>query len=266
MSDTRFPDHGDDRYFSLDGLRGILRRAREQGYVITPFRDFAPPGERPVLLLRHDLDHDLESARIVAALEAEEGVAATYFVQTACDFYNLLGTVGRAAIREIADAGHEIGLHYAAARYVGPGGAAAIAADVRLLEDLGGRKVVSAAQHIPIDDGAVDLSAHICHDAYHSRFTSGDMIYISDSLMQWRAETPHDLLDARRSFQLLVHPECWTAHHRNMAETMTAVCAAQVAETQRLCTATLDHYATLLAERAERDRAFKVERGWLPDG
>jgi len=51
-----------------------------------------------------------------------------------------------------------------------------------------------------------------------------------------------------------------------MADTMAAVCEAQMAETRRLCADTLDHYAKLLRERAERDRAFKAARGWEGEG
>ncbi|MEZ5666382.1 MAG: hypothetical protein R3F55_02905 [Alphaproteobacteria bacterium] len=268
-----FADHGDDRYFTQAGYRAILTAARAGGYRLLSFRDFAPAGAAaaedddagPVLLLRHDLDHDLWSAVTLAGIEAEEAATATYFVQTCCPFYNLLAPAGRAAIRAITEAGHEIGLHYEAARYAGPGGDAALAADIRLLQDLSGQPVTAAAQHIPIDGGQVDLSARIANDAYAPRFTTGRVSYISDSLMHWRQATPHDLIAAGRAFQLLTHPECWTADHRSMLDCMGALREARIAETRHLFAETLDHYATLLRERAERDRRFRADR-WGESG
>lgn len=259
-----FADHGDDRYFSRAGYRAILTRARALAYAVVPFRDFAGPGAGPVLLLRHDLDHDLDSALVLAEIEAADGIAATYFVQVACDFYNLLAPAGRAAIRALAGMGHEIGLHYVAARYAGADADANLAADIRLLEDLSGTAVVSAAQHIPIDGGVVDLSARIRNEAYDPRFSSGAMTYISDSLMAWRQETPHDLLDAGRSFQLLTHPECWTARHRRMTDVFAALEAAETESVRGRFAATLEHYATLMRERAERDRRFREARRGPP--
>lgn len=257
-----FADHGDDRYFSRDGYRAILTRAMGRGYAVGPFRAFVPPAPgRPVLLLRHDLDHDLESALVLAEIEAEEGIAATYFVQVACEFYNLLSPHGRAVIRRLGALGHEIGLHFAAERYAGADADSNLAADIRLLEDLGGAPVTAAAQHIPVDSGPVDLSARIRDDAYAPRFTQAPMTYLSDSLMAWRAQTPHDLIDAGRSFQLLTHPECWTGRFRRMPEAMAALEAAEIAAVRSRFAATLEHYATLLRERAERDRRFRAARG-----
>lgn len=260
-SDSPFRDNGDDRYFSLAGYRLILERALAAGYRPTTFRDFVEAGPGPVLLLRHDLDHDLDSALMVAEVEAAADVAATYFVQVACEFYNLLSPAGRATVRALADAGHEIGLHYVASRYAGASAERNLAADVRLLEDLSGQQVVSAAQHIPIDGGTVDLSSRIRNDAYAPRFTRGSMTYISDSLMAWRQETPHDLIAAGRSFQLLTHPECWVGHGRSMPAVLTALETAEAAEMRTRFATTLGHYATLLAERAERDRRFRETRG-----
>ncbi|HET9047339.1 MAG TPA: hypothetical protein VFO33_10300, partial [Casimicrobiaceae bacterium] len=152
-----FPTNSDQRYFSLDGYRALVARARAEGYRITTFADFAPPSNAPVLLLRHDLDGPLRGAREMAELEATQGIAATYFVQTASDFYNLLSKSSRTFIRRLVALGHEIGLHYEASRYLADG-ERALHSDLRLLEDLAGRRIVSASQHLPVDADAVDVA------------------------------------------------------------------------------------------------------------
>ena len=258
-----FPRSNDNRYFSLDGFRAILTRARSLGYRIVPFRTFEPPGERPVLLLRHDLDGPLKGAHAMAELEAEVGVNATYFVQTASDFYNLLSVPNRALLRRLVDLGHEVGLHYDAKRYLASG-AAALASDVRLLEDLCGQAVLSASQHIPVEDDAIAIDRYVENEAYAPRFTQPPMHYISDSLMAWREATPHDLLDRRGSFQLLTHPETWIGGYRDMAEALSGMMREEIEMVRMRYQDTRVHYMDLISSREERDRRFRERRTQAP--
>ncbi|HEX6138751.1 MAG TPA: hypothetical protein VF059_13945 [Casimicrobiaceae bacterium] len=253
-----FPVNQDARYFSVAGYEAMLVRALGLGYRVVPFREFAPPAERPVLLLRHDLDGPLGGAQVMAEVEAKSGVRATYFVQVACDFYNLLAADGRAFLRRLASLGHEVGLHYEASRYRGDIGA--IASDLRLLEDLSGQPVRSASQHIPVDNDPVAIDAYVDNEAYEPRFTQAPMTYISDSLMAWRQATPHDLLDRGASFQLLTHPETWRGGYASMAEALDGMMAEETEAIARRYRSLAAYYAELLGRRAERDHAFRAAR------
>ncbi|HKU85065.1 MAG TPA: hypothetical protein VJV77_01890 [Casimicrobiaceae bacterium] len=254
-----FPRNHDPRYFSLDGFRFILTRAQAIGYRIVPFRAFEPPGDRPVLLLRHDLDGPLGGAEAIAELESEAGVSATFFVQTAGDFYNLLSAAGRTLLRRLTELGHEVGLHYEAKRYLTEGDAA-LANDLRLLEDLCGQPVQSASQHVPIDDDAIAIERYVDNDAYAPRFTQPPMRYLSDSLMAWREATPHDLLDCRASFQLLTHPETWIGGYRDMAQALRGMMDEEIAAVRKRYRDVQANYEMLIAARAERDRQFRERR------
>jgi len=255
-----FPLNQDGRYFSLEGFRAILTRALALGYRIVPFREFELPGTQPVLLLRHDLDGPLRGAHAMAELEAEVGVRATFFVQTAGDFYNLLSETNRAMLRRFVDLGHEIGLHYEAKRYLGDGGNRTLLSDLRLLEELSGQPVRSASQHIPVDGDAVSVDRYVEHEAYAPRFTQGPMTYISDSLMAWRQATPHDLLDRRASFQLLTHPETWVGAYRDMTEALSGMMNEEIEAIRARYRDVASYYADLIDKRAERDRAFRESR------
>lgn len=252
--------------FSREGYRAILERAKKLGYVISGFRGFSEPTSSPRLLLRHDLDHSLRSALVIARLEADLGLRATYFVQTTCDFYNLLGTEGRAVVAELVSLGHEIGLHYDARRYKGEGSARHLACDLALLADMSGQPVISASQHIPVDGERVDLGAAILNEAYAPRFTQAPMSYISDSLVRWRHQTPHDLLDRRESFQFLTHPMKWAgAPLASMSEALDRALDEDRAELERLRAEVGAYYDALLRDRARLDAEFKAQRaedGW----
>lgn len=257
---TQFPSHADSRYFTLDGYRKILVRALDLNYRIVTFRNFETSTDRPVLLLRHDLDRPLKGAELFGQLEADLGITSTFFVQTACDFYNLLSRDSRRIIERLAKAGHEIGLHYEAERYLGEHGRQHLVSDLRLLEDLSGQPVVSASQHIPIDGDRIALFEYIKNEAYESRFTQHPMNYISDSLMMWRQATPHDLLDSKESFQFLSHPDTWESQYSSMDEALSAMMEDEVKVVRVRYTELTRYYKRLLQERNERDKNFWKRR------
>src|SRR5262249_7645039 len=146
------------RYFTLEGYRKILVRAVSLGYRVVCFRDFSLTDTIPALLLRHDLDRPLKGAELFGELESNLGITSTFFIQTTCDFYNLLSKGTRRIIERLVAQGHEIGLHYEAERYLGQHGKQNLLHDLRLLEDLSGHEIISASQHIPIDGDRVALS------------------------------------------------------------------------------------------------------------
>jgi hypothetical protein len=88
--------------------RQFIQVAIGQGYAVLSLEAWlAEPslaGERPLLLLRHDVDQYSASAVRMAAIEAEMGVISTWYFRWR--------TVNPAVIDNIRQAGHAIGLHY----------------------------------------------------------------------------------------------------------------------------------------------------------
>lgn len=247
-------------YFTLQGYRRIVERAVSLEYRIVCFREFETPSSRPVLVLRHDLDHSIACVRVIAELEATLGVHSTFFVQTACPFYNLLAPSSRADLRAIANLGHELGLHYEPARYTGARGQDRMLLELALLADIAGHEISSASRHLPVDSEVITLPPVITREAYSRELTSGAMHYISDSLMQWRGVTPDELLDRRASFQFLSHPMQWV-HHESV-DLNQALARAADEERRRVDRVYVDvgeYYQRLLRDRVELDRRF-VER------
>jgi hypothetical protein len=256
VSAARRPDD-----FTPGGYRELLERALAAGYRVACFRDFAPPGDGPpVLLLRHDLDHSLRAALVLARIEAELGVRATYFVQVACPFYNLLAPEGRAFVRELADLGHEVGLHYDGGRYAGPEGVDEARADRDLVARLAGAPVVSASRHIPIDSLDFDVSALVRNEAYAPRFTAPPMTYVSDSLLVWRQWHPLELVERGRSLQLLTHPFKWAQATRDVEHAMRRAFHEECRALRRAYREASARYARLLRDRERLDAAFAASR------
>ena len=269
MNLDRPADTGD---FSYRGYRILLQRALALDYAVQCFEDFALQEDRPTLLLRHDLDHSLRAALPLAALEAECGVRSTYFVQVTCDFYNLLGSEGRATVSRLVAMGHEIGLHYDAGRYAAilqatgaEAAARALQFDVALLENIAARPVVSAAQHLPSDTQGFNVRRILRNEAYEDRFTSGRMTYISDSLMAWRQAAPHDLLDRKTSFQLLTHPMKWAAPGGTWSDLLQRALHEECEALRVRYVEVEAYYASLLRRRVQLDAEFRARHG-RPEG
>src|SRR5207248_1059376 len=94
--------------FDFEHYRELLEAAKAGGYRWA-FFDGEP--EAGTILLRHDVDLALDAALRMAEVEAEAGAAATYFLMTRSEFYNLDSPSGQAAIERLGALGHRVGLH-----------------------------------------------------------------------------------------------------------------------------------------------------------
>jgi hypothetical protein len=193
--------------FSLEHYGGLMDAAKAGGY---RFAFFDAEPESGDLLLRHDVDLSLDAAVRLAELEAEAGVAATYFLMTQSVFYNLASPEGLRALNRLRELGHGVGLHA-----VWPGA------------ELDERFDPVVAWHNPNHDymsepleGVVNVMQPPFFDPDH---------YRSDSNQRWRHGCPHEEL-ARGEFawlQLLTHPEIWVYPGSTMRETMNAMLDAE---------------------------------------
>jgi hypothetical protein len=108
------------RLFPSD-YEGVLRPFRDAGYELVRLTDLFDTDEyhgRKVLSLRHDVDHDIETALRIAEWEQARGLRATYCVLHTAWYYGEFDGVRYHHWREfaeictrIAEMGHEINLH-----------------------------------------------------------------------------------------------------------------------------------------------------------
>ncbi|MDR1657878.1 MAG: hypothetical protein LBT47_10065 [Deltaproteobacteria bacterium] len=67
--------------------------------------------DRPVFVLRHDIDYGLEFLGEMPEIEAELGIVATYFIQVGSLFYNPFAVDQLRALERLKTLGHRFGLH-----------------------------------------------------------------------------------------------------------------------------------------------------------
>ena len=191
--------------FDLDHYRELLSAARAGGYRFA-FFDREPAARD--LLLRHDVDLSLDAAIRMAELEAEAEAAATYFLMTRSEFYNLDSASGAATIERLRALGHRVGLHA-----VWPH----IDRDDRFDPVLAWHNPDPEYMREPVE-GFVNVMEAPWADVYRS-----------DSNQHWRQGCPHDDLRAAsfERLQLLTHPEIWVYQGATMRETMLSMLEAE---------------------------------------
>jgi hypothetical protein len=190
--------------FSYRGLRDMLIELKSR-YAVFPLREWKG---QPGVILRHDIDLDLEPALKMAVLENEIGAHATFFVMTTAESYNPASPRNRKRLRSIVELGGKIGLHFDPSLYTGADNeelSRAAKNEAEILEAILGREVCSISLHNPSVSGQFPLFEG-WRNAYDPLIFSPDR-YLSDSRMTFRADPREFLREASgRTFQLLLHP------------------------------------------------------------
>jgi|GEM_PF-1636716 len=95
--------------YTLDNYRRLIDRFRSAGYTFGQYDGDLTKDK--LILLRHDIDYTLSYAVEFARLNAEMGIAGTFFIQSRCRLYNLLDFDVQRALEEIAALGQHFGFH-----------------------------------------------------------------------------------------------------------------------------------------------------------
>ncbi|MBF0187429.1 MAG: hypothetical protein HQL50_05845 [Magnetococcales bacterium] len=202
---------GEGLDFTLEAYGAIVAAIVERGYEIVPFAEAEPTKQH--LILRHDVDFDLERAVAMAEFEQSHGLHACYFVLLRTEFYNIASSTAVAQVRRLAELGHEVGLHFDAAFYPESHGSLneAVFQEVEILRLLTGLPIASISLHRPhpslIENGLqIEPLINTYAETYFKEFG-----YCSDSNGGWHHGHPlqHEALQQSRGLQLLTHPIWW---------------------------------------------------------
>lgn len=224
---SRSPQGGaDGRAVYLDLIRSLIAVGRNLG----GFVDHPPA---PGLLLRLDVDYDLELALVAAEANAELGVVATFFVQVSSPFYNVLSPTSRRALRGIAAAGQRLGLHERSPPQDGFD-----EEPLRWALDALSRAACTScdavvAWHNPPGDPTLheaSLARAGLSSAYAPEVFGRDR-YVSDSnLRRSRAELVSFVAGTSSPLaQVLLHPVCWLAGAGSMTSVLVDILRRRVA-------------------------------------
>ena len=200
--------------FSYDELRDFLTSARGIAKIGT-MRDAINHPDK-FIILRQDIDLDFSPSFEVMKLQRELGITSTFFVLTSAYTYNPQTIIIREMLKEMAESGFEIGLHFDPSIYGNIGHdelVEKLEMECKILEEITGVPVTSISLHNPSISGEYpQFEGYL--NAYSEEFFA-DERYISDSMRvdstvhPFRGKNPHEFIRNAEKFplQIVLHPE-----------------------------------------------------------
>lgn len=186
--------------FTYKAYEDLLKALLEHGYHIADYHNWEQ-FERCVIL-RHDIDNDIDKAVELAALEQSRGVTSTYFVLLTSNFYNIFSKDNIKALKTIDSYGHEIGLHFDEMQYPCISGDMNAIRDkiqweARMLGQAADCEIKTVSMHRPSKmilecDLKIPGMINSYGQTYYRKFK-----YLSDSRHRWR-EPVEEIVESER--------------------------------------------------------------------
>jgi len=202
--------------FNQDNYKSLIKSFLKKGYSFIKFKKKIP--KKNNVILRHDVDFDVNIALKMARLEKKMGICSTYFFLIRSNSYNLLEPSTIAQIKLIKQLGHEISIHFDPAIYR-KNPLAGLKNELDLFKKLTGVAPKILSFHRPskifLNDELVLGMPHTYQNKYFV-----DIKYISDSGGGFFYDHPleTDAFKSNNSIQLLVHPIWWMTDGKNNLE------------------------------------------------
>lgn len=207
--------------FSLSHYKEVLELATSKGYLFLTMEDWVRQKDAlkdsKVIVLRHDIDHDLKLTLKFARIEMTLGIKSTYFIRIHAKNYSPFSLENYRILKELISMGHEVALHHDCdfASLVDEDSKEFLKRDKEIFEKLLGREVTGISSHEPNKSEFVITDSDISefgfmYQAYSPKFID-EMKYISDSSSRWREGCMHEWIEkGEEKLCILTHPIWWS--------------------------------------------------------
>lgn len=202
----------DNCNFTIKHYEDILRSIKSNNFVPIFFNQINT--YKKEIIIRHDIDLDVNSALVLSRIESKHNIKSTYFFWLTSPFYNIFDPENKNKILEIIDLGHEIGLHFNGNCYSVKNSNELISKinlEKNILEQYLNVYIKIVSFHMPskslinnnITMGNID-------NTYHSKYFK-QYKYLSDSAKNWRDGCVCKYLsnENNKKIQVLFHPFWW---------------------------------------------------------
>lgn len=206
--------------FKLSHYKHCLESAKRLGYEFLTMSDYISKKDQisnnvKIILLRHDIDHNLKLALNFANIEKSLGIRSTYFIRIHGK-YNISELENYKILLKLLEQGHELGLHHDCdfAILVNENPEEFFIRDKKIFESVINRKILGISSHEPNKSKFIltdkDLSRfNLKYQAYSGIFLK-DMKYISDSSSRWREGCMCNYIkNSSPRLSILTHPIWW---------------------------------------------------------
>ena len=194
----------EDLFFTYDGYKEVIKKISEK-WILKSFESASGITQNEnVAIIRHDVDFSIKSAYTLAQNELDMNVTSTYLFRVCSDTYNVCSRINRNMLVELSENGFEIGLHYDPQIY--DNGLANIDNEVKILEDIIGKKISVVSFHNPSIKGEIPKVNNFI-STYNPIFFNTDN-YFSDSCKSFRGKSIDNFINEKHIgiVQFLFHP------------------------------------------------------------
>ncbi len=205
--------------FSYEFYDYTLDQALEKGFRVSSFQDYDSSYEKTIIM-RHDIDYNLNGLMQLAEIESKKGITATYLFRVHAHEYNIFSHYVYQLLKDLQALNHEIGLHFEAMTFARAHNLndpqAILKKEKAILEAVLERPILTASEHRDVSHTIHGTPYyHEFYDPYQVGFKFftmdpqyfSDMKYLSDSNGIWREGHLQENLDKHSKFQVLIHPE-----------------------------------------------------------
>lgn len=203
--------------YKSNTYRKLILQILSHNYI--PSTDWTKYNLPNTFLLRHDVDFSIEYAYQLAKIEESIDVSSTFFFMLTSNMYNIFSTINQALIKDIAQMGHKISVHFDPTVY---SSLDSFLFEKEAFENIFNIEVDIASIHRPgIFLNNNDLSLCGINQTYQDKYFK-NMKYISDS--GGRNILP--ILDSflsdnqNKGLHLLVHPIWWCEESKSPTHTL----------------------------------------------
>lgn len=192
--------------FSSDRYILLIKTLLEAGYHLGRFNQ--QEYRSPYLIIRHDVDLDLDAAARMAELEAEHNIFSTYFISMRSPFYNAYSEKNSTRIRKIHKLGHEVAVHINLVDVM-----AESFIDIKVMQQYYPfiNSNIATIHHPGSFEKVKDLLSFPIIERTYGQIYEGNAAYLSDSTGKWRYGYPLEssAFAKKKSIVLLTHPIWW---------------------------------------------------------
>lgn len=200
------------KIFTYNYYRQLLTELYEN-YEFIFFDELDAHKKSKFIILRHDIDFDIDKTLKIANIEKEHSVKSTYFFLLNSEFYNIHHFSNINKLQKILEMGHRISIHFDVNNYPDIGNeeiSAYVDKEIGYFKDLFNVDVKIISFHRP-DDNVLMNKINLGIDHTYMNKYAQSIRYLSDSKKKMKEG---DFIKIAKSskynqIQLLLHPIWW---------------------------------------------------------
>lgn len=225
--------------FTYNAYKQLIDSLKRNGYVFCDYYNYSQ--FKKAVILRHDIDMDIEKAVELAQIECDMGIKSTYYVLISSDFYNVFSKKNINLLQCIRSMGHDIGLHFDEEKYDDEISVLdAIEREIHILELFLDYKISSVSMHRP-SKKTLSSDYVICEgnviNSYGKEFFE-NFKYISDSRRNWKEDVLNIVESGKFDWlHILTHPIWYSQSEISAKEVLKDLCNQKIFQ----CYDSLDH-------------------------